>query len=166
VACLCLEVEARLAREGGHKCSNHRGQQCEKGRVGEVLSALPSLAERRLVREGTQRVDVHEEVVDEGVHGRQRADGLGRQLLRLGRLQLGEGVGGIGGRLRRRLARMRVGVVQAPLFDVFGVPVGRSAAATGTVKGAGDLEGNAGSTWRARLVALCRVSTARRGLPQ
>jgi hypothetical protein len=50
---------------------------------------------------------------------------------------------------------MRVGVVQAPLLDVFGMSVGRSAAATGTVKGTGDLEGNASSTWRARLVALC-----------
>jgi hypothetical protein len=102
-------------------------------------------------------VDIGEEVVDERVDGGERADGLSGQLLRLGRLQLGEGMGGIGGGLGRVASSVRVNVVQPPLLDVFGVSVGRSPPAAGAIKGAWDLERDAGSTRRTRLVTLQRV---------
>lgn len=53
--------------------------------------------------EGAQRVDVAEEVVDEGIERRQRAYLFGGQvgLAGMRRLQLGQGMSGIGGRLGR-----------------------------------------------------------------
>lgn len=148
MACLGLEVQARLARKRRDEGGNHRGQKGQKGRVGVVLSALPSFAERGFVGKGTQRVNVHEEVVDEGVHGGQRAYGLGGKLCNMRRLQLGQGVGGVGGRVRRRVARVQV-VVEAALLDGLGMSIGRASSAAWAVKGAWDVEGDAGATWRA-----------------
>lgn len=161
VTCLGLEVETGLAREGGDQSSHHGRQQCQEGRVGEVLPAVPGLPERRLVGEGTQRVDVGEEVVDEGVHGRKRAYGLGGELCWVRRLQLGQRMGSIGGRLRRRGARVRVAVGQPSLLDGLGMAVGGPAAATGAFKGAGDLESHAGATRRASFIALYLADAAR-----
>jgi len=56
------------------------------------------------MREGTQRVNVAEEVIDEGIQRWQRAYLLGGELGQAGmrrRLQLGQGMGGIDGRLGR-----------------------------------------------------------------
>jgi hypothetical protein len=65
-------------------------------------------------------------------------------------------MGGIRGRLGRRLRGVRVGVVEAPLLDVFGVAVGRSSSAAGAVEGAWDLERDAGATRWAGFIALAR----------
>lgn len=106
-------------------------------------------------------MDVHEEVVDEGVHGGQGADCLGGQLGRMGRLKLGQGMSGARGRLGRRLSRVRVGLAQAPLLDGLRMSIGRSSSPAGALKGARDLEGQAGATWRAGLVALHFAYAAR-----
>lgn len=97
---LCFEVQAWLARERRHQGRDHGRQQRQERRVAVVFAAGPGLAEGGFVGEGAQRVDVGEEVVDEGVYGRERADGLGREVCGLRRLQLGQRMGGIGGRLR------------------------------------------------------------------
>jgi hypothetical protein len=59
---------------------------------------------------------------------------------------------------------VRVCVIQSPLFDVFGVSVGRSSSAARTIKGAWNLEGNTSSTWWTGFVALWQISSAIRSL--
>ena len=171
MASLRLQVEARLAWEGGDKAGNHRGQQGQEGRIRVVFAARPGLAKRGLMREGTQRVDVGEEVVDQGVHGAEGTQGLGGELRGVRRLQLGQRVGGVGGRLRRGVGvgvgmgvgggRVLVLVLQTTLLDGFGMAVGRPSPPAGALKGTRYLQRRARPARRARLVALDLADAAR-----
>ena len=67
ILALGFEMESRLARERRDQGSNHGRQEGEKRPVVVVLPPLPSLTEARLMREGAQRMDVGEEVVDQQV---------------------------------------------------------------------------------------------------
>ena len=175
MASLRLQVEARLAWEGGDKAGNHRGQQGQEGRIRVVFAARPGLAKRGLMREGTQRVDVGEEVVDQGVHGAEGTQGLGGELRGVRRLQLGQRMGGVGGRLRRGVGvgmgvgmgggvgggRVLVLVLQTALLDGFSMAVGRSSPPAGALKGTRYLQRRARPARRARLVALDLADAAR-----
>ena len=113
--------------------------------------------------EGTQRVYVGEEVVDQVVHDGQRAYGLGGGLGTGRAGELCEGVCGIGGRGGERLCWVDVpSPVQALLLlDGFGMAVGRPTAAARSLEGARDVEGGAGPARRARLVAFDLADAAR-----
>jgi hypothetical protein len=54
-----------------------------------------------------------------------------------------------------------IGIFEAAFLDGFGMTIGRAAAPTGTVKGARYLEGGAGTTRGARLVAFDLANAAR-----
>jgi hypothetical protein len=82
-------------------------------------------------------VDVGEEVVDEGVERGEGAYLFGGELGRMRRLQLGQRMGGIGGRLR--ITRARAYIANPSLFDRFGMPVRRSASSARTLKSAWNL---------------------------
>ena len=97
--------------------------------------------------ERAQRVYIGKEVVDEGIEGGQGAYLLGREVGWLGRLELCQGVCGVGGRLRGR--GFRVDGVEAPLLDGLGMSIGRAAPSAGAIEGAWDLESYTGPTGRA-----------------
>jgi hypothetical protein len=67
-------------------------------------------------------------------------------------LELGERMGGICGRVRRRGCRVQV--ANAALLDGFCMSVGGSAASAGALEGTRNLKSCAAAAWRPRLVAL------------
>jgi hypothetical protein len=81
-------------------------------------------------------VYVCEEIVDEGVECGEGAYLFGGELGRMRRLQLGQRMGGIGGRLRIR--RARVYIANPSLLDRFGMSVRRTASSARALKSTRD----------------------------
>jgi hypothetical protein len=64
-----LQMDARHAREGRDKSTNHGCKQSQESRVVPIFSHTPLLAKARFVRERTQGVNVREKVIDQKIEG-------------------------------------------------------------------------------------------------
>jgi hypothetical protein len=77
--CLGLEMKLWSPREGCHQAPDHCGEEGQECWIGGVLPSLKGGAERGLMRDGDQWVNIREEIIHQQPRCGKRADGLYRR---------------------------------------------------------------------------------------